>query len=157
MAIYGQMKPGQARVHQAQDGGSQGDKEYVPVNAEHAAAIAAGNASAGDGVVEPRFFGSDRVRVRFNCTYDVMDASGKVTQVRAGHERVFKKDDEGMADRACEGIRYRNASWEQEVISMGSGGPRKLYPTFLGWGTFSASKLKPELPKSFGVRVGGKP
>ncbi len=135
-----------------------GAKEYVPVSPEHEAQIAAGQSTAENGYRAPGLFGrpGSRVTVRFNCTYDVTSPDGQVTQVRAGHERTFKPSKETMGDRACEGIRWRNPTFEEEAIAMNPRGGR-AYPRFLGWSSFPASRLQPEHPRTFGgVRVGGR-
>lgn len=147
---------GSARV--ANPDSNAGYKEYVPVNAEHERQIAAGQATAENGYRAPGMFGGkgSRVTVRFNCTYDVTAPDGSTSQVRAGHERTFKPSKETMGDRACEGIRFRNPTFEEEAIAMGPRGS-KVYPRFLGWSSFPASRLQPENPRTFsGVRVGGR-
>ncbi len=147
------LRPNYARVHD--ETGTQGAKEYLPVDAQHERAIAEGRASAEQGVAVESFLGlRQRRRVRFNCSYDVMDANGQVTVRRAGHERVFDPKKEGMGDRACEGIRWRPPSFEEEALAMGPSGGR-AYPRFLGWSAFPANRLQPELPRTFGVRVPG--
>lgn len=145
------LSPGFARVVDPE--GSAGAKEYVPVSAEHERAIAAGEADAANGV-STGFLGRSR-RVRFNCTYDVMGADGQVTKQRAGFEHTFNPKKETMKDRACDGIRFRNPTWEQEVLAMPNGG--RVYPTQTGWATVRANRLHPPYPTSFGVRVGGSP
>ena len=146
------LRPNHARVHDPSV--TQGAKEYVPVDAAHERAIAEGRESAENGVPVGGLFNGSRRRVRFNCTYDVMDADGQVTVRRAGHERTFDTRKEGMADRACEGIAFRQPSFEEEALAMGPNS-RRAYPRFLGWSAFPARRLGPELPRTFGVRVPG--
>lgn len=149
------LQPNYARV--TEPDGNAGAKEYVPVNAEHERLIAEGHGSAEAGFRTQGMFGpSSKVRVRFNCTYDVMGADGRVTQRRAGHEHVFDPKNEKMNDRACDGIRFRNPTFEEEVLAMGPRGSGKVYPRFLGWDAVPASRLQPEMPRSFGVKVGGR-
>jgi hypothetical protein len=142
------LAPGFARVSNPES--SAGAKEYVPVNSAHEQAILAhqGNAEAG---IPAGLFGTQR-RVRFNCTYDVMGTDGKVTQMRAGFERVFDPKKEQMDDRACAGIAFKNPTWEQETLAL----PGKAFPTMEGWRSVRASRLQPAFPTSFGVRVGGR-
>ena len=147
------LRPNYARVHDAD--GKQGAKEYVPVDAAHERAIAEGRASAENGVQTSGAFGfGSRRRVRFNCSYEVMDAQGAISVRRAGHERVYDPRKEKMDDRACEGMQWRPPTFEEEALAMGPRGGR-AYPRFLGWGAFPANRLGPELPRTFGVRVPG--
>jgi hypothetical protein len=142
------LAPGYARVIDPES--SAGAKEYVPVSAEHEQDIKMGLTSAEAGV-PAGLFGGKR-RVRFNCTYDVMGADGKVTQLRAGFDKTFNPKAEKMDDRACAGIAFKNPSWEQETLAM----PNKVYPTMEGWRSVRANRLQPAFPTTFGVRVGGR-